>query len=532
MNHLVVAPILIPAVAAPLLLLFRFRPDLQRVLSFVATALLLAVAVAGMARAADGTVRVYLLGAWPAPFGIVLVLDRLSALMVLLTAALAAAVLVYAASSRWDARGHHFHVLFQFQLMGINGAFLTGDVFNLFVFFEVMLIASYGVLLHGGGPKRLGAGFQYVAINLVGSTLFLVAVGLIYAVTGTLNMADLADKVGQVANGDGALLRTGALLLFLVFALKAAAAPLHWWLPTAYGAAPAPVAALFAIMTKVGAYAIVRVYTLIFGPGGGPAADIAGPWLLPASLIGLVIGALGVLASRVLTNLVSFSMIWSMGSLLLAVALFDAAGITAALYYTLHSTFVAAALFLLAELIASRRGAAQGFLDSAPPVAGAAALGSLFFIAAIAMAGLPPLSGFAGKILILEAARSAPAWAWIWGLVLATSLIVIVGFARAGTTLFWKSESVAPAGPLLREGSGSSRALAAVGALLAGTVGLSLFAGPVTGTLEATARQILDTRGYVEAVLGPRRTGSAALGEAAVLGQQRAASAAPREIAR
>lgn len=510
MNHLVAAPILIPAVAAPLLILARLRPDLQRLLSGLATALLLTASLAAAMLAADGSVRPYLLGAWPAPFGIVLVLDRLSALMVLLTAVLAAAVLVYALASRWDERGHHFHALFQFQLMGINGAFLTGDLFNLFVFFEVMLIASYGLLLHGGGPRRMAAGFQYVAINLVGSTLFLFAVGLIYAVTGTLNMADLARKAATVAAGDGAILRTGALLLFVVFAIKAAAAPLHWWLPTAYGAAPAPAAALFAILTKVGAYSIIRVYTLVFGPDGGPAAGVAGPWLLPAALGGLAVGAFGVLASRSLVNLVSFSVVWSMGSLLTAVALFDRAGLAAALYYAIHSTLIAAALFLLAEIVAARRGASRDLLVPAPPVAGAALLGGLFFLSGIAMAGLPPLSGFAGKLLILEAVRAAPGWGWIWGVVLATSLLVMIGFARAGSTLFWKSEAVAGAEPYAPpKRADPALATAAAAALIAGTAALSLFAGPVMVEVEAAAAQLLDPSAYVAAVLGPERAAAA-----------------------
>jgi multicomponent K+:H+ antiporter subunit D len=508
-NHVVALPIIVPAFSAALLILARLQPGLQRVLSLLATALLIAAAIVAFGTAADGAIRPYLLGAWPAPFGIVLVLDRLSALMVLLTAGLAGAVLVYALASRWDERGPHFHVLFQFQLMGINGAFLTGDVFNLFVFFEVMLISSYGLMLHGGGPTRLKSGFHYVAINLVGSTLFLFAVGLIYAVTGTLNMADLAAKVGQVSAGDAALLRTGALLLFLVFALKAAAVPLHWWLPTAYGAASAPAAALFAIMTKVGAYSIIRVYTLVFGAEGGPAAGIAGPWLLPAALAALVVGALGVLASRALVNLVSFSVIWSMGTLLTAVALFDPRGIAAALYYTLHSTLIAAALFLLVELVASRRGETGDTLVPAPPISGATLLGGLFFLAGIAMAGLPPLSGFTGKILILEAVRGAPAWGWIWGLLLATSLVVVIGFARAGSTLFWKAEAVGAPAPAPVDRADPRLAVAAAATLLAGTVVLSLAAGPVMRQIEATAAQILDTRAYVQSVLGPVRQAEA-----------------------
>ena len=298
MNHWIVAPIILPGLtAAFLVLVLRHNLGQQRIISIASTALLLALTVGLFTLAGDGAARPYLLGAWPAPFGIVLVLDLLSATMALLTAVLAMAVVLYA-SNDWDQRGWHFHALFQFQLMGINGAFLTGDIFNLFVFFEVMLIASYGLMLHGGGARRLKAGFQYVAINLVGSTLFLFAVGLIYAVTGTLNMADLAVKVSQVEPDDGAILRVGVLLLFLVFALKSALAPLHWWLPTAYAAAPAPSAALFMIMTKVGAYSIIRVHALVFGSEAGAVAQVAAPWIIPAALVTLVIGALGVLATR------------------------------------------------------------------------------------------------------------------------------------------------------------------------------------------------------------------------------------------
>ncbi|MEX0760599.1 MAG: proton-conducting transporter membrane subunit, partial [Tistlia sp.] len=260
MNHWIVVPVILPAMLAPLLVLaVRHSLTLQRVFSAVGTAALVAVSLGLALRAAGGGPEIYELGNWPAPFGIVLVLDRLSALMLLLTGLLAAAVLTYAISSGWDARGRHFHPLFQFQLMGVNGAFLTGDLFNLFVFFEVLLIASYGLMLHGGGAERLKAGVQYIVVNLAGSTLFLFAVGTIYAVTGTLNMADLAVKVQQVAPGDEALLRVGALLLLVVFAVKAALVPLHFWLPGTYANAPAPVAALFAIMTKVGAYSIIRV---------------------------------------------------------------------------------------------------------------------------------------------------------------------------------------------------------------------------------------------------------------------------------
>lgn len=240
-----------------------------------------------------------------------LALDRLAALMLVLNAVLGLGVLLYAIGG-WDQRGKHFHPLFQFELMGINGAFLTGDFFNLFVFFEILLIASYGLMVHGGGGLRVKAGVQYVVTNLVGSSVFLIAVGMIYNVTGTLNMADLARIVPQVPAADQALLQTGAVLLLLVFAVKAALVPLHFWLPGTYANAPGPVAALFAIMTKVGAYSILRLYVLAFGADAGAAAWLAAPWLLPAGLLTLVLGMTGVLAARSLGQMASYAVIGSM----------------------------------------------------------------------------------------------------------------------------------------------------------------------------------------------------------------------------
>jgi multicomponent K+:H+ antiporter subunit D len=363
-----------------------------------------------------------------------------------------------------------------------------------------MLIASYGLMLHGGGARRLKAGFQYVAINLVGSTLFLFAVGLIYAVTGTLNMADLAVKVSQVEPGDAAILHVGVLLLFLVFALKSALAPLHWWLPTAYAAAPAPSAALFMIMTKVGAYSIIRVHALVLGSEAGAVAQVAAPWIIPAALVTLVIGALGVLATRRLVDLVCFAVIWSMGSLLVAIGLFDGPGLTAALYYTVHSTLAGASLFLLVDLIAERRGRWLDQLSEAPRIVQSSLIAGLFFLAAIAMVGLPPLSGFIGKLLILDAARQASAAVWIWALTLATSLMVILGFSRAGSLLFWKSEAVGGSVEVSESRHGAL-AFVAVSALIAATVLFTVFAGPATRSFETAAGQILDPRGYVGAVL-------------------------------
>ncbi|MFD2184002.1 monovalent cation/H+ antiporter subunit D [Rhodoplanes azumiensis] len=514
-------PIVLPAlVAATLVLFFRGRRSVQRVVSIGATAALLAIALGLYAVARDGAVAPYYLGHWPAPFGIVLVLDRLSATMLVLTAGLGLAVALYALGG-WDMRGRHFHALLQFQLMGLNGAFLTGDVFNLFVFFEVMLIASYGLMLHGGGARRLTAGLSYVAVNLTGSTLFLFAVGLIYAVTGTLNLADLADKVATVAPGDVAILRTGGLLLLVVFALKAALVPLHWWLPGAYGAAPGPVAALFMIMTKVGAYSLLRVCVLVFGVEAGALADLAAPFVLPAALATLVIGAAGVLASRTLSALACFAVVWSMGSLLVALGLFDRGGVAAGLYYLVHSTVAGAALFLLVDLLAPLRGRAVDRISTTPPLPSAALLAGLFFAAAIAVTGMPPLSGFLGKLLILDATGAAPGATVVWTVLLATSLLVILGFARAGSTVFWKTRPARPGGdaePETHHGSVVAvtpprLAVAICAVLLAATALLSAFAGPITTELDATTAQLFDTAAYRRAVLPARTAATAAAGE-------------------
>ena len=500
MNHALILPILLPAVVgAVLVIAARHDRVLARVFAVASMLLMLAIAVGLFVLASDGSVRTYALGAWPAPFGIVLVLDRLAALMLLLGAVLGLGVLLYAING-WDQRGKHFHPLYQFQLMGINGAFLTGDFFNLFVFFEILLIASYGLMVHGGGGLRVKAGVQYVVTNLVGSSVFLIAVGMIYSVTGTLNMADLALIVPKVAAADQALLQTGAVLLLLVFAVKAALVPLHFWLPGTYANAPGPVAALFAIMTKVGAYSIIRLYVLAFGADAGEAAWLAAPWLLPAALVTLVLGMTGVLAARSLGQMASFAVIGSMGLLLSTVAVFTEQATSAALYYLIHSTLAAGALFLIVDLVAERRGLLRDRLVLAPRIAQGGLIASLFFVAAIAITGMPPLSGFVGKLLVLDAVRASAHATWLWTLILSTSLIAIVGFSRGGSMLFWKPHAL-PAAPAAARRP-EALPFVAVGGLLACLALLTVFAGPVHAWLELTAAQLYAPAGYIEAVLG------------------------------
>ena len=500
MTHWILAPIVLPAFLAPFIVLAaRHHITIQRSVSVAGIAALVVISAALAWEVSDGSVIYYRLGDWAAPFGIVVVGDRLSTLMILLASVLALFVLLFSIGSGWDRRGWHFHALFQFQMMGILGAFLTGDLFNLFVFFEVLLIASYGLMIHAGGNDRLRAGVQYVLFNLLGSTLFLFALGSIYAETGTLNMADLALRVAEIGPEETVGIRVAAVLLLLVFAIKAALVPLHFWLPSSYAEAPAPVAALFAIMTKVGAYAIIRVYTMIFPPDTVATEGLHGFWLQPAALISLAIGTVGILAARKLDRLVAFSVIGSMGTVIIAISLFTPEGIAAALYYMIHSTLAAGILFLVTDLVRAGRGTLD--LTTRPPMRGTVLTSGMFFAGAIAMAGLPPLSGFLGKLLLLDAAFDSPLAVWVWAVVLGTSLIGVVGFSRAGSVVFWKAHSL----PDAPEAEGIVRpgalCYASVGGLLALLVAHTVFAGQVHDYTTEMAAQLFAPEAYIDTVL-------------------------------
>jgi multicomponent K+:H+ antiporter subunit D len=496
MSHWIIAPVVLPAIVAALMVIaLRGQLGLQRIASLVAILALNAIAVALLVAAATHGPEVYRLGDWPAPFGIVLVLDRLSALMVALLAALALVTTLYAIGSGWDRRGAHFHPLLQFLLMGIGGAFLTGDAFNLFVFFEVLLIASYGLMIHGGGSARTRAGIQYIAFNLIGSSLFLFGLALLYGVTGTLNMADLAVKLPSLPDSDQALIRVTAVMLILVFAIKGALVPLQFWLPGTYANAPGVVAALFAVMTKIGAYATLRFGTLIFPPDLPATGALLHDLLQPAALVTLAIGAIGVLGASTLPRLAAFGGIASMGTAFLALSAFTPQTTAAALFYILHSTLATAALFLVADLVARRRAHVR--LTEPAAMTETGLIAALFMAAAIAVAGMPPLSGFIGKLLILDAFRAdAPL---IWTAILLSSFLMILGLARAGSQLFWKpaaetSGNTAPAAP-----GPEPLAFAATVALLAGLAALTIFAGPITDAMTATAESLHDPQAYVDA---------------------------------
>lgn len=507
MNHLPVAMVALPMFTAIVCLVIGARGAAagetvadrvatQRPLSVTSLLLLLGLSIWMLAQTAGGHTFVYRLANWPTPFAIALVVDRLSAVMVALTAALALFVQLAAAGDE-DTRGRFFHPLLHFQVMGLCGAFMTGDLFNLFVFFEILLIASYALLVFGDGPRRTRAALHYVVLNLAGSALFLLAVGLLYGTLGTLNMADMAVKAAQVAPADVPLVRAAAGLLLVVFGLKAAIVPMNLWLPPTYEAATTPVSALFAIMTKVGVYAIIRVFIPLFGPGQPAVGGVADPWIGWLGLATLVVGTFGALAANDIKRLVTYLVVGSVGTQLTALGQFTEEGLAAAVFYIIHSTFLTAALFLMAGAIIHQRGARGGRLSTGPVMYQGRALGLLFLFAAMSAAGLPPLSGFISKALIL-AATPPDMQVAVWLVILVTSFLILVQLARVGSVLFWNiaSDDV-PSGP--RPGPNASLAPATI--LIAASLVLAVFAGPVDAFTRATAAAIYDREAMVQRVL-------------------------------
>lgn len=471
-------------------------------------------------------IGVYAIGSWAAPFGIVLVVDRLSALMVTLVAMLALPALVYSLA-RWDRVGVHYHSLFQFLLMGLNGAFLTGDLFNLFVFFEVLLAASYGLLLHGSGVARVKPGLHYIVVNLVGSLFFLIGAALIYGVTGTLNMADLAVQVPALAPGDRGLFEAGAAILGVAFLVKAGSWPLNFWLAPAYAAAGAPVAAVFSIMTKVGIYAVLRIGSLL--AASDAPAPFAGQWLLCIGLATTVFGIVGMLAAQQLGRLIGFAVIVSSGTVLAAVGL-DAENLTApALFYLLTSALTTAAFFLLTGMTERTRTQVSAVADAAPlpsatykafgveeppqpqapddevgiaiPAA-MAFLGLAFIFCVVLVTGLPPLSGFLAKFALLSAALAVTAdvspatWMLVVAL-LAAGLAGVIALTRIGMRLFWSAaQRTTPRLRVIEAGP--------VAFLILVCIAMTVGASPLMTYLDAASQMLHAPRTYIDAVLSPQ----------------------------
>ncbi len=484
--------------AGILLLLPPSGKNLQarRIVSSVMAVLTFAVSAYMLKNALNGEIFVYAIGNWQAPFGIVLVADVMSSLLVALTSFLAMVCVFYSLCGD-DEAGSFFHPLLHFLLLGVNGAFLTGDLFNLFVFFEVLLISSYALLMHSSDKHKTQSALHYVVLNLVGSSVFLVALGILYGVLGTLNIADMALKAGELSGDDRALLNIGGMLLLIVFALKAAVIPLQFWLPATYASALPVVAALFAIMTKVGIYAIIRVYPTIFVEPNSVSTHIAQDWLWPGAIITLIMGILGVLASKDLRMIVANLVIISIGALIAAIAFNTPGAIAAALYYLIHSTIVTAGLFLLADVIGKQRGKVAVRLVPAKPVGQPILLGTSFVVFVLAVVGMPPFSGFVGKVWLLQEAFKVEKAAWFWSVYLVVSLLILVTLTRAGSQLFWRHNGQEPS-----ETKATTYQLIGVISLLLCSPLLSVFAGPISEITTLAASQVFDISGLQQAVLG------------------------------
>jgi multicomponent K+:H+ antiporter subunit D len=522
-DHLTVTPIILPLLAATVMILIgEQRRRLNASLNVATTLVLLALSIVllWMAGTTDSAVvRVYRLGGWPTLFAIVLVLDRLSALMLVLTSLLGLAALLFSLA-RWHRLGAHFHPLFQVQLMGLNGAFLTGDLFNLFVFFEVMLAASYGLVLHGPSASRVRAGLHYIAINLTASLLFLVGVSAIYGVAGTLNMAELAERIPSIAAEDRALMEAGAAILGVAFLTKAAMWPLGFWLPTTYGAASAPSAAILSILSKVGIYAVLRLWLLLFGDAAMGSAGFGGRWLLIGGLITMAFGCVAVLSTANMGRLAGASVLVSSGTLLAAIGTGQVGAIGGALFYLASSVLAIAALFLLIELLERGRDPDADVLAVSREAFGAgevenlveedqvgvaipavtALLGMSFMGGALVLAGLPPLSGFLGKFAIL-----APLFdKWGGGVSVVASLLLaafvlsglatVIAMTRLGIDVFWASAAPTPRVRVIEIGP--------VLLLLSLCVALAVRPAPVMHYMEATAWSLHAPQHYIRGVLG------------------------------
>ena len=521
-DHVIAAPIIVPMLAGAAMILAgdRWR-GLVVAIGLVSTMTLvgLAAVLLGMADAPE--VRLYRLGDWPAVFGIVLVHDRLSALMLALAAVLGLAAFV-SSLARWDRAGAYFHPLFQFQLMGLNGAFLTGDLFNLFVFFEVMLAASYGLALHGSGTARIRAGLHYIVVNLVASLLFLIGVSVVYGISGTLSMADLAARMREVAAEDRALLEAGLAVMGIAFLVKAAVWPLGFWLPGTYAAASAPAAAILSMLSKVGAYALLRVWLLLFGEESGASAGFGSAVLLVGGLATIAFGAIAVLAAQNMPRLAGACVLVSSGTLLAAVGAGQAAVTAGALLYLASSVLALGALFLLIELVERGREVGADVLAvtreafgtgeeeddlQEPETVGVAIpaivamLGMGFAACALLLAGLPPLAGFLAKFAMMApllgppgTAVPAAGWAFVAALLL-SGLATMVSMLRMGIDAFWASPPATVPRVSLYE-------IAPIGLLLALSVALSVGAGPVMDYMLAAAAALHSPGPDLDGVLG------------------------------
>jgi len=504
-TTIITLPVLLPMLAAAVSVIGSRSAALQRVVGVAVLTVVAVIAGVLLVVADERGPVVAELGGWAAPVGIALVADRLSALLLLVSTLVTLAVLVYAIDQRIADYGRRtasttFHPMYLMLCAGVSLAYLTGDLFTLFVAFELMLTASYVLITRRTGARRIRAGMTYVTVSLLSSLLFLTAVALVYAATGTVNLADLSERIGTLQPGVRSVL---ALMLLVVFGIKAAIVPLHFWLPDSYPNAPGPVAALFAgLLTKVGFYALLRTETLLFGRDT--------PWtlLLVLAVATMLVGALGALAQNDINRLLSFLLVSHIGFMLFGLAVFDAAGLSGAMLYAAHHITVLATLFLVSGLITRRTGTVAldemgGLARSAPGLA------VLFAVPALTLAGIPPTAGFIAKLALLEAGAEAGLFPQVVaGVLILASLLTLYALVRVWVRVFWgKPKPPHPdEDPTDEVEVGTERTpapmYAATGGLVAVSLAIVVFAGPLTAVTAQAGVDLMERTPYIDAVLG------------------------------
>jgi multicomponent Na+:H+ antiporter subunit D len=501
MNVLLPLPIVLPLAAAAVSILAGRSRQAQRLVAIVTLAALVAIAAVVLARVdADGAVAVQA-GGWAAPLGITLVADRLSALMLLTAAVVLLAVLVYAIGQPGAERNHvGFQSMYMVLAAGVSAAFLTGDLFNLFVSIELMLTASYVLMTLGGRLEQVRSGMTYVVISLVASVAFLLALALTYASTGTVNMADLAGRIAELPGGLRAALSG---LLFVVFGIKAALFPLYFWLPDSYPTAPSPVTAIFAgLLTKVGVYAIVRTQTLLFPADSRPATLI-----LVVAGATMLVGVLGAIAHDDIKRIFSFYIVSQLGYIIMGLGLFTIAGLAGAVYAIVHHIVVKTTLFLVGGLIEHAGGSSRlahlgGMVRTAPVIA------VLFLLPALSLAGLPPFSGFVAKFGLFDATARQGEWP-VLAVAVLVSLLTLFSVFKVWTGVFWAPadadvEHAVAVPSRARSRLGGPALMVVPTALLAAlTVALGVGAGPLYDLSHRAAADLVDPTAYLETVLEP-----------------------------
>ncbi len=492
---LILLPILVPLLTAIVLVGCWTRPSVQRIIALGSSCVQLAVAALLLHQTSTGRIVTIAIGAWPPPFGIVLVADILSALMITVTGVVSVAVMVYSMSGiDANREAHGYYPLLSTLLTGVNGAFLTADIFNLYVWFELLLISSFVLTALGGGKGQLEGAVKYVTLNLIASVVFLTATGVLYGIAGTLSMGDLAARIPAIQHRE--ILGMVAVLYLVAFGIKAAMFPLYMWLPASYHTLPAPVGALFSgLLTKVGVYAFYRMFTLVF-----PAMDFGMTTLiLVISGFTMLVGVLGAAVQYEFRRLLSFHIVSQIGYLLFALGVGTPLALAGGIFYTIHNIIAKANLYLIAG-VAARLGGSYDIRKLGGLFSAAPWLGILFLVPALSLAGVPPLSGFWAKLAVIRAGLEREHYL-LGAVALITSLLTLFSMSKVWSEVFWKQRDSNPetdADPAQRP---IAYQVAPIALLAAITLTLGLFAEPLFALVSDAARQLLDPSAYVDAVL-------------------------------